>query len=363
MKKIESMWYKMLGVGVILILFFKLVDNFENVKNYVFFVLSLFKPFFIGTTIAFFLLSPSKKIEIFCKKSKYSIIVKMARAIGITAVYTSAIAIIAIISRFFFPMLLKNVNELIWQLPAYYEQILDLTKNNELLRATNINEMVTDSLKLIFDPASVRSYVNFISGFASSLLSAFTGIVISIYVLAEREMLSKLVKTIAKKLIKAPYYSTIGRYFHRFTVLFYAYFTGLLLDSIIVGVISLPFFFMFKVPYAFVFSVIIMIANMIPFFGPIAATCIIYMFSALAIGPVNALWIILFQVILGQIDGNFIQPKIISNSVGISPFWVIFSVLVFGGIWGVTGMILGVPLVAAIRMISINYIDINQESA
>ena len=87
------------------------------------------------------------------------------------------------------------------------------------------------------------------------------------------------------------------------------------------------------------------------------------MFSALAVGPINALWIILFQIVLGQIDANLIQPKIIGDSVGISPFWVIFAVLVFGGIWGVTGMILGVPLVAAIRMVSINYIDINGEQS
>ena len=362
MKKIESMWYKMLGVGVILILFFKLVDNFENVKNYVFFVLSMFKPFFIGSIIAFFMLSPSRKIERLCKKSKYPIISKMARTIGIASVYTFAVAVIAVISRFFFPMFKDNITELTKKFPDYYKQILNLIENNELLEIADINEMIIDSLKKIFDPSSVWSYVTFISDFAASLFSAFTGIVISIYMLAEREMLIKLFKTVARRLIKAPYYSTIGRYFHRFTVIFYAYFTGLLLDAIIVGVISLPFFFLFKVPYAFVFAVIIMIANMIPFFGPIVATCLIYMFSALAIGPVNALWIILFQIVLGQIDANLVQPKIIGDSVGISPFWVIFAVLVFGGIGGVAGMILGVPLVAAIRMISINYFDINQES-
>ena len=337
------------------------MDNFESVKNYVFFILSLFKPFFIGSIIAFFMLSPSKKIENLCKKSPYDVVVKMSRTIGITSVYTIAFAIIGLIASFFFPMLIKNINELARQLPDYYTDILKLIESNEILMSANANEIFNDTLKNLFDPFAVRSYVNVLTGFANSIISAFTGIVISIYILAEREMLIKLTVTVAKRVIKEPYYSTITRYFRRFTVLFYSYFTGLLLDAVIVGAISLPFFFMFKVPYAFVFAVIIMIANMIPFFGPIIASCIIYMFSALAVGPVNALWIILFQVVLGQLDANLIQPKILGNSVGISPFWVIFAVLIFGGIWGVAGMILGVPLIAAIRMVFINYIDINGE--
>jgi predicted PurR-regulated permease PerM len=96
---------------------------------------------------------------------------------------------------------------------------------------------------------------------------------------------------------------------------------------------------------------------MIPFFGPIAATVLIYVVSALAMGPVQALWVLLAQVVLGQIDGNFIQPKIIGETVGISPFWVVFAVIVFGGLWKFTGMILGVPLVAAVRMVCINYFE------
>ena len=361
MKRIGNTWFKLLGVGIVLILFYKIIDNFENVKDYVISIFSLFKPFFIGSIIAFFMLAPANKIEKWCKTSQYGFVVKMARTIGITSVYAIAFAIIGLVSSFFFPMLIKNIDDLARQLPGYYKDILELIENNEILMSVSINEIFNDTLKALFDPYSVKSYVNVLTSFANSLISAFTSIVISIYMLAEREMLIKLVKTVTKRVIKEPYFSTINRYVQRFTVLFYSYFTGLLLDAVIVGIISLPFFFMFKVPYAFVFAVIIMIANMIPFFGPIIATCLIYMFSALAVGPVGALWIILFQIVLGQIDANFIQPKILGSSVGISPFWVIFAVLVFGGFAGVTGMILGVPLVAAIRMVSINYIDINQE--
>ena len=84
---------------------------------------------------------------------------------------------------------------------------------------------------------------------------------------------------------------------------------------------------------------------------------IISLIAIISIGFVNAIWLLLCMIVMGQLDGNFIQPKIVSKSVGISPFWVIFSVIVFGGIFGVPGMLLGVPFTAALRMIYHDYLD------
>ena len=78
-----------------------------------------------------------------------------------------------------------------------------------------------------------------------------------------------------------------------------------------------------------------------------------FILSFLSVGPVKALWILVFQIILGQLDSHIIQPKIISHSVGITPFWVVFAVLVFGELWGVLGMIIGVPLVAVARFLMV----------
>ena len=90
---------------------------------------------------------------------------------------------------------------------------------------------------------------------------------------------------------------------------------------------------------------------MIPFFGPIASAAVGYIATAVTMGPLKAIWVLLFQLVLGQVDGNLIQPKIVGTSVGISPFWVIFAVTFFGGIWGPWGMILGVPIVGALGML------------
>ena len=132
--------------------------------------------------------------------------------------------------------------------------------------------------------------------------------------------------------------------------MFYSYFAGLAIDAAVVGLVSTLFYMVYGAPYPWFLGLIVGIGNMIPFFGPIASALLVTFISAISLGPIKALWILLFQIVLGQIDGNLIQPRILGNSVGISPFWVIFGVLLFGGLLGPWGMLLGVPIVAAIRM-------------
>ena len=104
-------------------------------------------------------------------------------------------------------------------------------------------------------------------------------------------------------------------------------------------------------------GLLVAIGNMVPFFGPIVAAVVIYVITAIAFDPVKAIWVIIFQLVLGQIDGNLIQPKILGKSIGINPLLVLFSVVVFGDLFGFAGMIMGVPIIAAIKMIADDYLD------
>ena len=119
------------------------------------------------------------------------------------------------------------------------------------------------------------------------------------------------------------------------------------MDSAIIGVLCYIVCAIVKFPSALLVSVIIGVTNVIPFFGPfigaVPATLLI-----LIQNPIKALWFVLFILILQQIDGNIIGPKILGNSTGLSSFWVLFAILLFGGLWGFVGMIIGVPLFAVI---------------
>ena len=119
------------------------------------------------------------------------------------------------------------------------------------------------------------------------------------------------------------------------------------MDSAIIGVLCYIGCLIFKFPSALLVSVIIGVTNVIPFFGPfigaVPATLLI-----LIQNPIKALWFVLFVLVLQQLDGNVIGPKILGNTTGLSSFWVLFAILLFGGLWGFVGMIVGVPLFAVI---------------
>lgn len=129
--------------------------------------------------------------------------------------------------------------------------------------------------------------------------------------------------------------------------MFGGFINGKILDSAIIGVLCYFACIVFKFPSALLVSVIIGVTNVIPFFGPfigaVPATLLILIQS-----PIKALWFVLFVLVLQQLDGNVIGPKILGNTTGLSSFWVLFSILLFGGLWGFVGMIVGVPLFAVI---------------
>ena len=129
--------------------------------------------------------------------------------------------------------------------------------------------------------------------------------------------------------------------------MFGGFINGKIMDSAIIGVLCYIVCIIVKFPSALLVSVIIGVTNVIPFFGPfigaVPATLLI-----LIQNPIKALWFVLFILILQQLDGNVIGPKILGNTTGLSSFWVLFSILLFGGLWGFVGMIMGVPLFAVI---------------
>ncbi|MDE5781739.1 MAG: AI-2E family transporter, partial [Lachnospiraceae bacterium] len=129
--------------------------------------------------------------------------------------------------------------------------------------------------------------------------------------------------------------------------MFEGFLSGKILDSAIIGIICYIFTLIFNMPYAVLVSVIVGITNIIPFFGPYIGA-VPSIFIILIADPVKAIEFLVFIIILQQFDGNILGPKILGNATGLSSFWVLFAIILFGGLWGFTGMIIGVPLFAVI---------------
>lgn len=176
------------------------------------------------------------------------------------------------------------------------------------------------------------------------------GFIISIYVLASKEHFAGQAKKILYALFEKETANKMIRNFRFTHKTFIGFLSGKIIDSIIIGILCFIGTSMMKTPYAILISLIIGVTNIIPFFGPFlgAIPSIILIFVVDPMHPLNCVYFAIFALALQQFDGNILGPKILGSSTGLTGFWVIFSITFFGGLFGVLGMIVGVPIFAII---------------
>ncbi len=180
-----------------------------------------------------------------------------------------------------------------------------------------------------------------------TVTNVFIGVIICVYTLNSKELFAAQAKKLVYALFKIPtanYLVSMTRYVD---LTFGKFINGTLIDSVVLGVVCFVGMSIFRMPYALLISVIVGLFNVVPIFGPIAAA-VVGTFFVLLEDPVKAIIFVVFILVLQQIDGNVIAPKIIGDQTGLSSFWVIFAIVVGGGLFGLIGMILGVPTFAVI---------------
>ncbi len=213
----------------------------------------------------------------------------------------------------------------------YYEDALNWIQNNLLPQVQVALEAVTGGIVGIFV-------------FFKNLL---IGIIVSIYLLAMKENFSAGSCKLCYALAPEHWATWFIQGVKKADTIFSSFFRGKLLDSLIIGVLCFIFSSIFRFPYAPLISVVVGVTNIIPFFGPFLGA-IPSAFLILLDNPIKCLYFVIFVIVLQQFDGNILGPKILGGSTGISGFWVIVAILVGGGLWGVPGMFLGVPIFACV---------------
>ena len=195
---------------------------------------------------------------------------------------------------------------------------------------------------------------NIVSGVGTSvykvlmfLYNLLIGLIVAVYLLSSRKKFARQSVLIVRSILKPRWADLFLEEVAFVDRMFGGFIDGKILDSAIIGVLCYIGCVIFKFPNALLISAIVGITNVIPFFGPfigaVPSTLLI-----LIENPVKALWFVLFVLLLQQLDGNIIGPKILGNRTGLSSFWVLFTIILFGGLWGVFGMVVGVPLFAVI---------------
>ena len=323
-------------------------------------MIATMQPFIIGSAIAYiinFILNFYEKV-VFELKYLNKLNRKYRRGIGLLLSYLTAIIVISLFMQFVLPQLVDSIVGLANNIPQYVNDashvITEISEKFNLeskymnMIVEKWNELLNYIITLLTNLIPVIG--NFIMTLGSSILNVIIGIIVSIYILIDKEKFIALSRKVTFSIFSAERSKRIVELAQRSNETFGKFLSGKILDSLIIGILTFIILTIFKMPYILLISVVIGITNIIPFFGPffgaIPSAIII-----LCVSPIKALWFIGIILVIQQIDGNIIGPKILGDSIGISAFWILFALLIFAKFLGLIGMIIGVPIFAIIYSI------------
>ncbi len=362
---IKPYLYGMLaGFGAISlsILFFFLIYRFQGFGDAISKLTGILMPFIYGAVIAYLLKPVCNCVENFLRRLLPEKMGTAANMLAVTISLLFGILVVYALIMMIVPQLITSVTTLYYTARNNLNDFVDWASHQEIIAS---NQKLLDFIETSYDNLQdtldnlvrtklVPSMQSLLSGAALGVMSFVTflkniviGLIVSVYLLASRKKFGQQCKMILYSLIKPRWADIILEEILYADKMFGGFINGKILDSAIIGVLCYIACLIFKFPSALLVSVIIGVTNVIPFFGPfigaIPATLLI-----LIQNPIKALWFVLFVLVLQQVDGNIIGPKILGNTTGLSSFWVLFAILLFGGLWGFVGMIIGVPLFAVI---------------
>lgn len=358
-------------VVVASICFYYLLFHASALRAGVKMLLGLVTPIIVGFIIAY-LLTPilnymeqhlliplAELCNIKESKKRKSII----RGIGIALTSCFILAIICLLIAMLLSQIVPSVMNIISNFDSYIGNLsrwLDaLWKDNPQLGdyADKVIENYFGEFEVWFNETVLNKASTLLKTLSVSILSSVNGLwdfvigfIIAVYVLASKEKFMGQAKKIAYAVFEKKTANVIIKNFRYTHKTFIGFVSGKILDSFIIGILCFAGTTLLKTPYAALVSVVIGITNVIPFFGPFlgAIPCSILIFVIDPLHPLNCLYFVIFIFILQQFDGNILGPKILGESTGLAGFWVLFSITLFGGLFGIVGMIIGVPVFAII---------------
>lgn len=350
------------AAAVFIILFAWGINNWDKVSEIIGSISALLSPFVLGAGFAFIinvLMRPMEKLfdKIF-KKGKEKIRNKVRRPVCLVL---STLLIIGLLFALLFMIipeftaalqnLAKSMPEYVAQIEIWIEKLANFASNHGItLPEMSFNSAkILDTVKnFINDNGIVDKTLNFTGSLVSGVVNIIVAIAFSLYLLAQKEKLASQ----AKKLMQAflPKKNDVNRIVNFVEIVdrtFTSFITGQLTEAVIIGVLCFIGMLIFKMPYAAVISVLVGFTALIPVFGAFIGTAI-GAFLILFDDPMKAVWFVVFIVILQQLEGNLIYPKVVGKSVGLPGIWVLVAVTIGGTTGGVMGIILSVPACAVI---------------
>lgn len=354
---------------------YRTIMNWKVSNNIFSSLTTILSPIIMSIVVAYFL-SPMVNFfeqHIFMKLHIKTFRLKSAsfiRVLSILFSYFIVLGTIVILLAVIIPQLITSITDISLRSTDYVKLAMDyfdkaylqIGTTDYYLDFTILSQYLSENLPKTIEQISsmvssfAPSLVTLLKNFASGLLNIVFGFVIAVYLLYSKEKFLASSRKSILAIFQPRSAVALLNTFKESHRIFSSFFIGKIIDSLIIGLMCFIILLIAKIPYALLLSVIVGITNVIPYFGPFIGGIVGFIFLLLAT-PVKALWFALIILGLQQFDGNILGPKILGDSTGLSPFWVIFAILLFGGAFGFVGMFIGVPCFAVIKNIIDHQID------
>ena len=367
-EKIKNNNYLMWGLTIfcvlcaLLVLFFA-IYRWYYIRDFIVAILNIFMPFIYGLVIAY-LLNPcivcfEKKVynKLADKIVKGGNKRKFARTMSLFTTTVIFVGFIVLLFSFFIPELISSLQMFVTNVTEY------VNNTKEILihvfgGSDSIREFINDNYSKVSD--TFIGWVNdgmlndLISSLGNGIFKTFKliynfiiGYIIAVYILIDKERFKGQIRKLLYSLFDDDKSNVILDNVSYTDKIFMGFFSAKLIDSLIIGLICFAGMLLFRMPYALIIAVIVGVTNIIPYFGPFIGA-VPSALLILLVAPQKCIPFIIFVFVLQQFDGNILGPKLMGNKTGLSSFWVLFSLLIFGGMFGVIGMIIGVPIFSII---------------
>ncbi|MCR1933446.1 AI-2E family transporter [Clostridium tepidum] len=335
---------------VISFVLIQILKNYNNVFLGIGKIFKILSPFIIAFIIAY-VLNPLVKFF----EGKF----KIKRGLSILISYVITLGIIVLVLSMIVPKVFQSIMDIFQNIPYYtnkgYEMVNDLLVNNEFANIINSSNVFKGNYKDLIDKIAsfttigLNTILNQTISFTTFMVNLVFGLIIAIYVLNDREKFVYNGKRIIFLVFREKYGAKIIEFFKTVNSMVKLYIGIKALDSLIIGLLALIGLIILKSPYALLIALIVCVTNMIPYFGPFIGmipAVIINLFYV----PIKALWVLIFLFLLQQFDAWYLEPKLVGDKVGLSPFLIILGITIGGSLFGVWGMLLASPAMAVIKI-------------
>lgn len=352
-------------VGTYIVVLAFLLLNVKGVTMVLGNIIVIIKPIIIALAMAFVLNILMRifenKVFFFLDKQKSKFLRNLKRPLSILATFLFVIGMIVGITLFVIPQFIESLSTLIDAVPGYlnsFEAMLDKHLSSiELMKV--IQDSVIDAWKEVLQVVgqligkSVTGILSVTVNITNMIFNFVVALVLAIYLLANKEKLILQSKKLLFAFLKRDVVEKILEVGRLTNVTFSSFIGGQCTEAIILGILCFIGMNIFKMPYALLISVLISVTSLIPVFGAFIGT-IPAVFIILIINPIKAIWFVIFIIVLQQLEGNIIYPKVVGSSVGLSAIWVMVAITVGGSAFGLIGMLIGVPTVSVIYQLVSN---------